>query len=171
MTVEGPEKKELGEGAIEAILFEAISHPTRIKILFSLEGHAVGFAELKRKLEISSSGNLQHHIIKLATLVCINGDGDYILTDQGRDALVTIRAVRNSQNNQKSQNQGPTDTKTTTFVASLGYYIVQMNMPFVFGDVDPLTPIFALVSALVFAVIFYPMFRYSEARRMNKNTK
>ncbi len=171
MTAEGSEEKELGEGAIEAILFEAISHPTRIKVLFSLEGNAVGFAELKRKLEISSSGNLQHHIVKLATLVRINGDGDYILTDQGQEALVTIRSLRNSQNNQNHQNRYSTDRKMATFGASLSYYVVQMNMPFVLGDVDSLTPLFALVSALVFAVVFYPVFGYFESRRLNRSMK
>jgi len=169
MVIDSSEKIDSSEGKIEAVLFEAISHPTRIKILFSLEKKAHGFADLKRKLGITSSGNLQHHISKLATLIRLDNSGDYILSDQGRDALVTIKSLRNVQNHQNNTNQYTTDRKITTFGAALSFYVVQMNMPFVFGNVDQLTPITALISSLVFAVVFYPIYGFFESRRMNKS--
>ena len=62
-------------GKAEASLFEAISHDTRIRILFILRNHPIGFSELRHELAIKSSGNLQHHIGKLEALVNLNGEG------------------------------------------------------------------------------------------------
>ena len=78
---------------LEAELFEAISHPTRIQILKTLRGNTLGFAELKHKLGISSSCNLSHHLNKLAALVEANSQGHYQVTDQGREALYAIVAI------------------------------------------------------------------------------
>lgn len=75
---------------LAAELFEAISHPTRIRILKILENGELGFAKLKSSLGFSSSGNLSHHLNKLGTLVQTNDQGNYELTDQGRDAIVSI---------------------------------------------------------------------------------
>ena len=76
-----------------AELFEAISHPTRIKILKILENEPSTFASLKRQLGISSSGNLDHHIKKLGDLIVMQKDGFYGLTDVGKEALVSVGAV------------------------------------------------------------------------------
>jgi len=73
-----------------AELFEAISHPTRIRILKTLGNEVLGFAKLKSSLGFSSSGNLSHHLNKLGTLVQTNDQGNYELTDQGREALISI---------------------------------------------------------------------------------
>ena len=54
---------------LQAEFFEAVSRPTRIQILKTLRGNALGFAELNHKLGISSSGNLSHHLNKLAVLL------------------------------------------------------------------------------------------------------
>jgi DNA-binding transcriptional ArsR family regulator len=80
--------------ADSADLFEAISHPTRIRILKILEKHPSSFASLKRELNINSSGNLDHHIKKLGKLIKVQKDGLYGLTDTGKEALVSIRAIR-----------------------------------------------------------------------------
>jgi len=74
-------------------LFEAISHPTRIRILKLLEKHPLSFASLKRELNIGSSGNLDYHIKKLGKLVMIQKDGLYSLTDDGRKALTSVSAI------------------------------------------------------------------------------
>ncbi len=169
MAPEHKENTDSSEGEIEAVLFEAISHPTRIKILFSLERESFGFADLKRKTGISSSGNLQHHISKLATLVGLDSCGKYTLSDQGHDALVTIRSLRHVQNHQNQQNRETIDKKFVTFGASLSYYVVQMNMPFFYGNIDLLTPLYALVSSFVFALIFYPISGYMEKRRAKRD--
>jgi len=74
-------------------LFEAISHPTRIKILKILEKQPAGFASLKRQLDIDSSGNLDYHLKKLEKLVKVREDGLYALTDAGKEALRSIETI------------------------------------------------------------------------------
>ena len=93
--------EKAGNGRTEVSLFESVSHDTRIRILFLLRDRNLGFAELKNQLEIKSGGNLQHHIGKLGTLVCINEEGLYSLTEQGREAIMAIKAVRPQQRKQK----------------------------------------------------------------------
>ena len=154
-----------GEGNGEAALFEAISHPTRIRILFALEFEQLGFALLRRNVGLSSSGNLQHHIAKLSKLLGINSNGDYMLTDQGREALIAIKSVRNQQNSKSN------DSKIITFIIALSYYLVQMNLPFLFGTVNEMTPLMAISSAFLFGIIFYPMFSWNYSRRLNKTLR
>jgi DNA-binding HxlR family transcriptional regulator len=76
-----------------AELFEAISHPARIRILKALEKNPSSFASLKRQLNIDSSGNLDYHLKKLGDLVTVRQDGLYGLTDVGKKALLSIDAV------------------------------------------------------------------------------
>lgn len=76
-----------------AELFEAISHPIRIKILKILQKQPASFASLKRQLNLDSSGNLDYHLKKLAELVAARQDGLYGLTDAGKEALLSIGAV------------------------------------------------------------------------------
>jgi DNA-binding transcriptional ArsR family regulator len=78
-----------------AEVFDALSHPTRIMILKALGEGALGFADLKKKTGIESSGHLQHHLIKLGPLVKTDDYGKYCLSDQGRDALLTVQTVEN----------------------------------------------------------------------------
>jgi len=74
-------------------LFEAISHPIRIDIVKLLSEKPLGFADLKRKLKISSSGLLDFHLKKLDDLVVVNKEGCYSLTDKGYAALTTIESA------------------------------------------------------------------------------
>jgi DNA-binding HxlR family transcriptional regulator len=76
-----------------AELFEALGHPTRVKILRTLETKPMGFAELKREVGIESSGHLQFHLGKLNGLVSTNAEGSYILTDDGREAIRVLKAI------------------------------------------------------------------------------
>ncbi len=78
-----------------AEVFDALSHPTRITILKALGEGALGFADLKKKTGIESSGHLQHHLSKLGPLVKTDEYGKYCLSDQGRDALLTVQTVEN----------------------------------------------------------------------------
>ena len=149
----------------EAILFEAISHPTRIAMLFTLEKESLGFSKIKQNLGISSSGNIQHHIGKLTTLVELDSDGDYILSDQGREAIMAIRAVRNISNQKQD------DPKLVTFVTTLAFYRAQINTPFITGSFNQLTPLYALVGSLVFAPIFYIIFTKMLARKLKSNSE
>lgn len=74
-------------------LFEAISHPIRIDIVKVLAEKPLRFADLKRKLRISSSGLLDFHLKKLDDLVVVNKDGCYSLTDKGYAALTTVEGA------------------------------------------------------------------------------
>ncbi|MGQ9597080.1 MAG: winged helix-turn-helix domain-containing protein [Thermoproteota archaeon] len=45
--------------------FDAISHPLRIKILKALAKTPLGFSELKRAVNVNSSGTLDFHLKKM----------------------------------------------------------------------------------------------------------
>ena len=78
-----------------AEVFDALGHPTRIIILKALNEGAMGFAELKKKVNIESSGHLQHHLSKLDGLIKTDVNGKYCLSDQGKDALLAVQTVEN----------------------------------------------------------------------------
>ena len=89
-----------------AEVFDALSHPTRITILKALTAEPLGFADLKKKLGIESSGHLQHHINKLNGLIKTDDYGKYILSDQGKDALHsidTVESVAKAKGNKKEK--------------------------------------------------------------------
>lgn len=75
-------------------LFEAISHPLRIRILKALVKRPMRFAELKRKFQIKSSGELDFHLKKLTNLIATNKKGSYTVTIHGTDALKAISVVQ-----------------------------------------------------------------------------
>lgn len=70
-----------------AELFEALGHPTRIKILEVMKDGPASFSELKKAAGIQSSGHLAFHLDKLKGLVEVASDGRYTLTDDGKDAI------------------------------------------------------------------------------------
>ena len=76
-------------------VFEAISHPIRIAILKQLEKKPLGFADLKRKLKIKSSGKLDFHLKKMDTVITTNKGGQYTLNDRGYAALRAVYIVSN----------------------------------------------------------------------------
>lgn len=78
-----------------AELFEALGHPTRIRIVEALSESPLGFAALKRKVGVDSNGLLAFHLGKLEGLVKTSVNGDYMLTDDGREAL-RIMVLKNS---------------------------------------------------------------------------
>jgi DNA-binding HxlR family transcriptional regulator len=89
------EEKEIEKDRQRAEVFDALGHPTRIVILKVLNEGAVGFADLKKKTAIESSGHLQHHLNKLDGLIKTDEYGKYCLSDQGKDALLTVQTVEN----------------------------------------------------------------------------
>jgi len=76
-----------------AELFEALGHPVRVRILLSLEGKPMGFADLKKEVGIESSGHLQFHLGKLAGLVGTTSEGLYALNDDGREAIRVLKTT------------------------------------------------------------------------------
>ncbi|MDG6934805.1 MAG: winged helix-turn-helix transcriptional regulator [Nitrososphaerota archaeon] len=75
-------------------LFDALSHPIRVRILESLESGSKRFSDLKKATGIQSNGHLQFHLSKLQGLVSITEDGNYSLTDDGREAIRFLRISR-----------------------------------------------------------------------------
>ena len=80
-----------------AELFEALGHPTRVKILRSLEIRPMSFSEIKKEVGIESSGHLQFHLGKLSGLIRADNLGNYALTDDGRGALHVAETALGSQ--------------------------------------------------------------------------
>ena len=76
-----------------AEIFDALGHPTRILILKALNEEPLGFADLKKKVGIDSSGHLQHHLNKLDGLIQTDEYGKYRLSEQGREALLIVQTV------------------------------------------------------------------------------
>jgi DNA-binding transcriptional ArsR family regulator len=74
-------------------VFEAISHPMRIDILKALAREPMRFADLKRKLRISSSGLLDFHLKKMQPIVTSNQDGLYSLNQTGYAAVYAVEVV------------------------------------------------------------------------------
>ncbi|MHA2379949.1 MAG: ArsR/SmtB family transcription factor [Candidatus Thorarchaeota archaeon] len=74
-------------------VFDAISHPMRVEILRELAKGPRGFADLKRKLKISSSGLLDFHLKKMASIVATDADGLYILNNRGFAAVQAVDVV------------------------------------------------------------------------------
>jgi DNA-binding HxlR family transcriptional regulator len=102
-----------------AELFEAISHPERIKILKILRKQPSGFASLKRQLDIESSGNLDFHLKKLGQLVTVREDGLYGLTDAGKEAILSIEAIEMWTEMEKRKIKMPRMPKEAFFLGLL----------------------------------------------------
>lgn len=81
-----------------AEIFEAISHPARIRILQALNDKPMGFAELGRAVGIEGGGHLGFHLRKLSSLVKMSADGRYALTGDGKEALWSVNALRKASN-------------------------------------------------------------------------
>jgi DNA-binding HxlR family transcriptional regulator len=89
-----------------AEVFDALGHPTRILILKVLSEGSLGFADLKKKTAIDSSGHLQHHLTKLNGLIKTDEYGKYCLSEQGKDALLTVQTVENASPKKEAKEQG-----------------------------------------------------------------
>ena len=90
------DEKQIEQDKQRAEIFDALGHPTRILILKVLSEGSLGFADLKKKTDIESSGHLQHHLTKLNGLIKTDEYGKYCLTDEGKDALLTVQTVENA---------------------------------------------------------------------------
>ena len=90
---------DLGKGNDKYIIFQALSHPSRVRILELIEAEELTFSSLKQAMGITSSGQLQHHLQKLSGLIMEKENGNYGLTDLGRKA---IKIYRDSESSGKS---------------------------------------------------------------------
>jgi DNA-binding HxlR family transcriptional regulator/uncharacterized membrane protein len=133
----------------EAELFEAISHPTRIRILRKLRRDASGFAKLKHKLGISSSGNLVHHLNKLATLVETDAQGKYKLTDQGHEALYAIMTITYM----RTWKDWMLDTYV--WMGGIFFYALYLTASILTGQANASTPLIGLFLTVILSVVYY----------------
>ncbi len=78
----------------KAEVFEALGHPTRIRLLQTLSEKPLPFSELKRAAGLESNGLLAFHLGRMRDLVRLGADGNYALTDEGREALRVVEASR-----------------------------------------------------------------------------
>ena len=78
------------------LIFQALSHPFRVRMLTLIEQNELTFASLKRELGTESSGQLQHHLEKLSGLITFKQNGSYGLTDEGKRALDIYRESEKS---------------------------------------------------------------------------
>jgi DNA-binding HxlR family transcriptional regulator len=100
------DEKQIELDRQRAEVFDALGHPTRIQILKVLSEGTLGFADLKKKTTIESSGHLQHHLTKLNGLIRTDEYGKYCLSEQGKDALLTVQTVENSSPRTITQEKG-----------------------------------------------------------------
>ena len=94
-------------------VFDALGHPTRILILKVLSEGSLGFADLKKRTGIESSGHLQHHLSKLNGLIKTDDYGKYCLSDEGKDALLTVQTVENTSPKKDVKGKGHKNFKLT----------------------------------------------------------
>ncbi len=78
------------------LIFQALSHPARAKILSLLASDDLTFSSLKHELGMGSSGQMQHHLQKLSALMEQKDNGSYSLTPMGRRALEIYRESEKS---------------------------------------------------------------------------
>jgi DNA-binding transcriptional ArsR family regulator len=91
--------------ASKAEVFEALGHPTRIRLLQMLSETPLSFTELKRAAGLDSNGLLTFHLGKMRDLIRLNAEGSYALTDEGREALRVVEASRKQPEEQRGQKQ------------------------------------------------------------------
>ncbi len=145
--------RKMEEGKVDndrqrAEVFDALGHPTRIAILKALNEGAAGFADLKKKVSIESSGHLQHHLNKLDGLIKTDEYGKYCLSDQGKDALITVQTVENASSNREASEK---NRRSTRFKGKIG-----------------LKPVAILLMALFIASTAIAVYEYNQIIILNQ---
>ena len=105
-----------------AEVFDALGHPTRIIILKALNEEHLSFGDLKKKVGIDSNGHLQHHLNKLDGLIKTDEHGKYCLSDQGKDAYLSVQTVEKTahlaaEDTRSARSRGLKSKRTLKMVA------------------------------------------------------
>ncbi len=130
-------------------MFEAVSHPIRIDIVKILAEKPLGFADLKRKLKISSSGLLDFHLKKLDDLITVNEGGCYSLTEKGFAALTTVEGAAGYYRLRSAQ-------KRSFFLALAVSVLVNIGTLWVAFQIENYMIWYAIVLPITLAwIIFY----------------
>lgn len=138
------DEKQVEQDRQRAEVFDALGHPTRILILKVLSEGSLGFADLKKKTGFESSGHLQHHLTKLNGLIKTDEYGKYCLSDQGKDALLTVQTVENAipkkEVKEKGHRQFKVGIKPVAFllvallIASSAIAVYEYNQAIIFQE-------------------------------------
>ena len=109
----------------KAELFEALGHPLRIKLLQAMKDGPATFSELKKRTGIESSGHLTFHLERLDGLITTTPEGNYTLTDHGREALRVVGATELVTSNLARSSAGTVRVSTILLV---GLIVVALSM-------------------------------------------
>jgi hypothetical protein len=103
----------------------------------------MGFADLKKRVNIESSGHLQHHLTKLDGLIKTDVNGKYCLSDQGKDALLVVQTVENVAGSGVKKN----GRRTTILWVVTGF--ISGSLSASYNDIAKYNPWFLLYIGLV----------------------
>ena len=142
------DQKQIETDRQRAEVFDALGHPTRILILKVLSEGSLGFADLKKKVAIESSGHLQHHLTKLNGLIKTDEYGKYCLSDEGKDALLTVQTVENTS---------PSNAK-------------EKAHKLIFSNTLGSKPVVFLLIALLIASTAIALYEYNQLGNMNASS-
>lgn len=106
-----------------AEIFDALGHPTRISIIKALNEEPLGFADLKKEVGTDSSGHLQHHLNKLDGLIKTDEHGKYCLSDQGRDALLSVQIVERAAGSKSKKGFGHIHMKSSRLLKLISVFL------------------------------------------------
>ena len=139
-------------------LFDAISHPIRIDMIKLLSENPLRFADLKRKLKISSSGLLDFHLKKLDDLVVVNKEGCYALTDKGYAALTSVEGAAGYYRLRSAQ-------KRSFFLSLIVSVLVNIFTFWTVSQLDSFFLWYAIVLPITFAwIVFYAYWTFVKRR-------
>jgi DNA-binding transcriptional ArsR family regulator len=130
----------MSEEAERAQVFDALSHPTRVRILRFLSDGTLSFADLKKKTNIESSGHLQHHLTKLDGLIKTDEHGSYGLSDAGNDALFAIKTVEDASEKRRHKstfNRRKSRIYFAVIVAALAACLIVSSLYFLSPNLFP----------------------------------
>ncbi len=132
-------------------LFEALSHPLRIRIIAILQQNELSFGELKRVLDITSSGHLTFHLTKLEGLVNRNTQGRYMITEDGHEAVRLMQVMNNVDKTQSMNReyQSSVNKRLQVIIMSLGIVILLL-VPFAISGMNPFFESPVVVEAVEF---------------------
>ncbi len=147
----------------EAELFEALGHPTRIRLLQTLNENPLGFSELKKKIGIDSSGHLTFHLSKLAGLVKTNPEGKYRLTDSGMEALRVTRIA--GEAHEIPQNG---DTRVNSFIIMAMGFNIAGFVPLALGNLSTAVSLFTASLIFLFVSLFHSTRQYRQMRSASR---
>ncbi|MBS7630696.1 winged helix-turn-helix transcriptional regulator [Candidatus Bathyarchaeota archaeon] len=117
------------EEDIYSIIFSALKHPSRRKIIRILAESPNTYTELQKKLGVET-GFLNYYLESLDGLVIKDRDGKYRISDLGRSAVDLIRQVEEPPRKIKPENK----IELLGFRVSIAYIVLVLVVMLVFSN-------------------------------------